>query len=104
VPTTFTLTPEQRETFDRVGALRLPGFYPAADIAGMTDRLWSDLERRFDIVRDRPETWTVVRPAQFQAVERAGAFAALGSQPLFDLADALLGAGAWDKPRRVQPG
>jgi hypothetical protein len=100
VATTFTLTLEQRQTFDRVGVLRLPGFYPAADIAGMADRLWSDLERRYGVLRKRPATWTVVRPAQFQAVERAGAFAALGSQPLFDLADILLGAGAWDKPRR----
>ena len=96
----FTLTLEQREAFDRVGVLRLLGFYPAADIAGMADRLWADLEHRYGAIRRRPETWTVVRGAQFQAVERAGAFAALGSQPLFDLADALLGPGAWEKPRR----
>jgi hypothetical protein len=43
VPGTFTLPPEQRDEFDRRGVMRLPGFYPAADIAPMAERLWADL-------------------------------------------------------------
>lgn len=99
-PKTFALTREQRETFDRVGVLRLPDFYSAADIAAMADSLWADLQSRFGIVRGRPWTWTKLRPTGFQAVERAGAFAALGSPELLALMDDLLGAGAWERPRR----
>ena len=94
------LTPEQLDEFDRRGVLRLRGFYPKADIDSMADRLWADLEKRYGIHRDRPESWTVASPVKFQAVKRSGAFAALGSPKLHDLADALLGAGAWDEPAR----
>ena len=98
MPQTFVLTTEQLDEFDRRGVLRLPGFYPADDIGVMADRLWADLERRFGILRDRPESWTVANPAHFQALKRSGAFDALGSPKLTELADAMLGAGAWDAP------
>jgi hypothetical protein len=96
VPETFTLTPEQLDAFDRTGVLHLPGFYPKADIDLMADRLWADIERRFGMLRDRPETWTVVMPGQFNALKRAGAFDGLGSTRLSSLADTLLGV--WEKP------
>jgi hypothetical protein len=98
VPESFALTSEQLETFDRRGVLRLPGFYPRAAIAPMADRLWADLETRYGLRRERPETWQVELPAGFQALKRSGAFAALGSPKLFALADLLLGAGAWEAP------
>jgi hypothetical protein len=94
----YCLTPKQRDEFDRRGVLRLPAFYPRADIDAMASRLWADLERRYGIRRDRRQSWTVAHPAQFQALKRSGAFNALGSPELSGLADALLGAGAWDKP------
>ena len=97
---TFTLSAAQRETLDHVGVLRLAAFFPVAEIAAMADALWADLERRFGIARDRPETWSKVRPGQFQAVERAGAFSGLGSTAMLGLADSLLGAGAWEPPKR----
>ena len=100
MPETFELTPEQRDKFERRGVMRLPGFYPADEIELMADRLWADLERRFGVRRDRPETWTVTNPAGFQDLKRSGAFSALGSPRLFALADALLGAGTWEKPER----
>ncbi len=99
MPESLSLTREQLEAFDRLGVLRLPGFYPKADIALMADRLWADIALRFGVLRDRPETWTVASPAHFQAVKRAGAFDALGSPRLLALADALLGAGAWHGPK-----
>jgi hypothetical protein len=100
VPETFVLTREQLDEFERRGVLRLRGFYPKADIDGMANRLWADLENRHGMRRDRPESWTVASPARFYALKRSGAFDALGSPKLFDLADALLGAGAWEKPAR----
>ncbi|HEY1928420.1 MAG TPA: phytanoyl-CoA dioxygenase family protein [Caulobacteraceae bacterium] len=99
MPATFTLTAEQLEEFDRRGVLRLPGFYPKADIEVMADRLWADLEQRFGMLRHQPDSWSITRPAQFQPLVRSGAFDALGSSSMSDLADALLGAGAWDVPR-----
>jgi Phytanoyl-CoA dioxygenase (PhyH) len=98
VSQTSILTPEQRVEFDRRGVLRLPGFYANDDISQMADRLWADLERRFGILRDRPETWTVGNPAHFQGLKRSGAFNALGSTKLSELADAMLGEGNWDAP------
>jgi hypothetical protein len=98
VPKSFDLTREQLDEFEQQGVVRLQGFYPKADIDSMADRLWADLEKRFGMRRDRPESWTVVSPAQFRALKHSGAFCALGSPRLFDLADALLGVGNWDKP------
>ncbi len=93
-----TLTSEQYEAFDRLGVVRLPGFYPATDIGAMADRLWADVERRFGILREQPDSWRPASPAQFQALVRGGAFDALGPSTMAALADALLGAGAWDPP------
>jgi hypothetical protein len=98
VPRPVDLTREQLDEFEHRGVVRLPGFYPKADIDSMADRLWADLEKRFGMRRDRPGSWTVAAPAQFKALKQSGAFSALGSPRLFDLADALLGVGNWDKP------
>jgi hypothetical protein len=98
VSQTSFLTPEQHAEFDRRGVLRLPGFYPADVIGPMADRLWADLEQRFGILRDHPESWTVANPAHFQALKRSGAFSGLGSPRMAALADAVLGEGAWDAP------
>ena len=95
---TLNLSREQHEEFDVRGVLRLPDFYPKADIDVMADRLWAFLDTHHGMHRDRPESWTVAHPAQFQTLKRAGAFAALGSQELFALADALLGPGNWHRP------
>lgn len=97
-PGTFRLTPEQIGQFKDRGVLRLPRFYPRADIDAMADRLWADLQKRYGMRRDRPESWTVANPAQFQPLKRSGAFRALASPGLSDLADALLGAGGWNGP------
>lgn len=94
----FTLTPEQADAFERRGVLRLPAFYPAEPIARMAGSLWADLERRFGIKPDRPETWTVPAPAQFRSLKHSGAFDAMGTPELFALADALMGPGCWAAP------
>lgn len=100
MPHPFRLTGAQRDALDLTGALRLPGFFPAADIEAMAAEVWDDLARRFGMLRGRPDTWTTVRPSQFAALARTGAFAALGSAEMHALADALLGAGAWAPPKR----
>lgn len=96
--TPYNLTTKHLEAFERRGVVRLPGFYPRADIETMADRLWTFLETRYDARRDRPESWPSAHLAKFQALKRSGAFDALGSRRLCDLADVMLGAGMWDKP------
>jgi hypothetical protein len=99
MPCITDFTPANRAEFERAGIFRLPGFYSAAEAAAMADALWADLGRRYGIGRHRPESWTKERPAQFLALTRSGAFGALGSDRLVALADAMLGAGAWTRPR-----
>lgn len=98
MPDTFTLTAEQFAAFEDRGVVRLPTFYPRADIDLMAYRLWSDLKARYGIRRDDPESWTVPMPAQFQALNHSGAFNALGSPKLFDLVDSVMGTGNWTRP------
>ncbi len=95
----FTLTALQRVAFDARGIVSLPQFFRRADIASMRDALWADLERRHGILRNKPDTWSVIRPAHFQKLVRSGAFDRLGTPALFGLADALLGADSWSVPR-----
>jgi hypothetical protein len=97
VPDIFSLTPEQTDEFERRGVVHVPDFYCRADIDAMAGRVWGDLERRFGIRRDRPATWIGAAPGKFQALKNCGAFDALRSPEMSDLADALLG-GAWADP------
>lgn len=96
---TFTLTATQRETFERDGVLRLPGYLPAIEAAAMADAVWADLRQRFGIVRDAPATWKPQRPAQFQALSRSGAFGRLEQLGYPQLAEAFLGEG-WTRGAR----
>jgi hypothetical protein len=95
---TFTLTNDQRAAFERTGLLSLPGLYPRAEAERMADALWADLGGRFDVRRDDPTTWTVIRPMHFQAVVGAGAFAALDTPALAALSDQILGPDRWERP------
>lgn len=98
MPREFSLTPGQLDEFERRGAVRLPRFYPRETIEAMAERVWADLERRFGLRRGRPETWIGATPAKFQALRKSGAFCALRTPELCDLANALLGEGAWEEP------
>jgi hypothetical protein len=88
----------QRDEFDRRGVLRLPAVIPAAEVTAMRQRLWDDLRDRHAIQQDRPETWTVHMPAQFQKLTGTGAFDALAASDLCAAIDDLLGAGHWQRP------
>jgi phytanoyl-CoA dioxygenase PhyH len=96
----FSLTQEQSAEFDRAGMLRVPNFFPQHAMSEMADEIWTDLHKRFGIERQRSDTWTKERPAQFQKLIRSGAFDSLGDS-LAAIADAVLGSGAWDRPRHV---
>ena len=91
------LTAEQFDVFNRDGVLRLPGFIPGADALAMADRVWADLGQRYAIDRQDTSTWTVIRPASFQKLERGGAFKRLDRPAFRALFDEFLGL--WDAPK-----
>lgn len=92
------LTPEQAELYEQEGVVRLPGLVPLSDIEEMLGVLWRRLEARCGAVRDRPETWTIQRPAQLTA--RNDEFAAMANAKVRKVLDDLLGADRWKVPAR----
>ena len=76
------LSSAQREEFDRRGILRLPGTIPPAEVTAMRQRAWEHLRDKHAMDRDRPETWTVRLPAQFQKLTGTGAFDAMATDQL----------------------
>lgn len=93
------LTLEQRSEFAETGVVRLREAVGGADVARMRDQLWETLARRHGVRREAPETWTVSRPAGFQALVRSRAFAAMASAAVREALDDLLGADRWRPPR-----
>ena len=95
------LTPDQRETLDARGLVRLQGAVPVADAEAMADALWAFMDRKYGIRRHDPGTWTTERPAQFAALNRTGAFARVASPTVSAALDDLLGA--WTPPKAWGP-
>lgn len=93
------LTTAQRSEFATTGVTRLRGAFPARDAATMCERLWDELGWRAGIARADPSTWSVVEPRHLQALRRAHVFAAIASPAVIAAVDALLGSGAWLRPR-----
>ena len=92
------LSPAQRDEFDRRGILRLPATIAPADVTAMRQRLWQHLLDTYAIHPDRPETWTVHKPAHFQKLTGTGAFDAMATDEICAVVDHLLGAGRWQRP------
>lgn len=64
----------------------------------MRQRLWQHLADTYGVHPDRPETWPVDPPAQFQKLTGTGAFDALATGQLCAAIDGLLGTGRWQRP------
>jgi hypothetical protein len=92
------LSPAQKDEFDRRGMLYLPATIPPAEVTAMRERRWQHLLDRHAMHPDRPETWTVQIPAQFQKLTGTGAFDAMATDQLGAVIDHLLGAGRWRRP------
>ena len=93
------LTRAQHAEFNAQGLLRLPAFFDRSDIDAMADAVWRDLGQRLGFARDRPETWTRTRPAQFQRLRKSGAFRRMDTPALRALGDELMGPGGWTAPK-----
>ncbi|WP_309645709.1 phytanoyl-CoA dioxygenase family protein [Phenylobacterium sp.] len=96
---TRALSPEQIEVFANEGVVTVRQAVTASDIAAMRNRLWADLERRYDLKRSDPATWAVHRVFSFQPLIKTGAFAALANPIVRDAIDQVLGDRPWEEPR-----
>jgi hypothetical protein len=95
------MTPEQRETFEETGLLRLPGAVAPPDVDAMRERVWRALRARHGFREEDPATWTTWRPSKLKGeIERAGGFPELGCPALVEVLDALFGPGGWQPPDR----
>lgn len=94
------LSSAQRDEFDRRGLLRLPATIPPAEVTTMRQHLWQHLLDTHEIHPDRPETWPVHTPAQFQKLTGTRAFNAMATGQLCAVIDGLLGADSWQRPAR----
>jgi hypothetical protein len=88
------LTDAQRQQFDRIGLLRLPGAIPTIDATGMCARLWEFLASEHGIVQGRPQTWPCGTVRRLQAATRSGAFNPMASAVVCAALDDILGTDA----------
>lgn len=95
-----SLDQSQRDEFLSRGVLRVPGLVPQDDAEAMAHAVWAELARRHGVLRNRPQTWTVERPAQFGDLRRRGAFAAMASPGMQALLDSFFGDRPWRAPPR----
>lgn len=93
------LSADQREEFVRRGLVRLPGAVPADAVTAMRERFWAFLSGERGIHRADRSTWPGGTPRRLQALRRAGAFAAMGSEQVRSAVDDLLGPNGWRQPK-----
>jgi hypothetical protein len=96
---TFSLTPEQQETYLRKGLLCIRQGVERSDALAMCDVLWEAMERKLGLHRDQPGTWTIERPTGLGAAIAPEAFARMASATVVSVLDVLL-QHQWAPPTR----
>jgi phytanoyl-CoA dioxygenase PhyH len=94
------LTSEQREEFDRLGMVRVPGAISPGDAREMCDLVWKSLHRRYQIRRDAPKTWEARRTTGTHDLPKSVTFEKISSPAICEALDDLLGRGNWERPER----
>lgn len=94
------LSAEQREEFDRLGVLRLPGAIAARDAETMCDLVWDALARRHQVRRDAPESWPALRASGAQYARKSVTFEQAARPALCGALDGLMGNDNWQRPER----
>jgi len=94
------LSDQQLNEFGRNGILRVSGAIAGAGIESMTALVWDNLERRYPVRRDQPETWISQRIYGFHALEKSVTFQEVGSAKVCQILNDLLGSGNWQRPTR----
>jgi hypothetical protein len=75
--------------------LRVKGAIPVADVEVITSQVWDNLERRYPLRRNRPETWKAQRINGLHALDRSVTFAQIGNAKVCEMLDDVLGSGNW---------
>lgn len=83
--------------FRTYGWMRVAAF-GADDARRMRDAVWMALAA-VGIHRDRPETWTVERPAHLQQLKHDPVFQAVGSKTLFEAIDSIFEGRSYEPPK-----
>lgn len=94
------ITPEQRDEFERVGIVRLPGAIASRDAVEMCNCVWSALQKRYHARRNAPDTWNAQRITGTHDLPKSATFAQVGSPAIREALDVLLGRGNWEPPER----
>lgn len=100
VAATPMMTPEQRDEFARVGILRMPGAIAPRDAEEMRNCVWSALQKRYYVRSNAPETWQALRITGMHDLPKSATFAQIGSPPVCEALDDLVGRGNWERPER----
>jgi hypothetical protein len=94
------LSAEQRNDFEQLGIVRLPGAISLADAEAMCDRVWNALGKRYGLRRDSPETWKQQYLVGNHHLPKSESFAEIGSPAVRSALDDLLGVRNWQQPAR----
>jgi hypothetical protein len=90
--------PETIDHFREHGWMRVPHAFDSEEAAAMCDAVWRVLAE-VGIHRDRPESWTVERPAHLQKLKDDPAFNAVGSPRLLAAIGQVLEGRPFDLPQ-----
>ena len=73
---------------------------PGDDIESMTALVWDNLQRRYPVRREKPETWTSQRIDGLHALDKSVTFQQIGGAKVCQMLDDLVGSGNWHRPTR----
>jgi hypothetical protein len=86
--------------FQRDGVVRLDAAFTAEQAGAIRDTVWNHVERRSEIRRSDPATWTKHLQISFKALKGKAVFAPLIANPSVEIAlDAIFGPSGWLPPR-----
>ena len=94
------LTTEQRMEFEETGLLHLPTAICDEHVTAMRDRLWGELDKKYQTRRDAPETWPAGLVHGLQQPGKAGAFGNMACPALMAALDELFAPERWQRPAR----
>jgi len=92
------LSPDQLTAFERDGFLRVSGAFSREAARAMEDRIWTALQRKFDVCREDPATWKLPLGLGLQRLKKERVFAPIGDEKTLEALDDLLGPDRWVRP------
>jgi hypothetical protein len=94
------LTTAQRDVFQRLGIVRVPGAIARTDAEAMCNRVWEALGERYGLRRESLATWKEQYLLGTNHLPKSENFPEIGSPPIRSALDDLFGSGNWEPPAR----